>query len=386
MSDTITVAEIHAWADELEEIRALIGDQFARTEPRNNAIGYLQGLLSDEERKNSWTLSERAGQGTPDGMQRLLSTTDWSPDAVRDVLIGYVDQHLGDPEGILAIDETGFLKKGTASAGVARQYSGTAGRVENCQIGVFLTYATRHGRTFLDRELYLPKAWMDDPVRCKRAGVPAERVMATKPELAAQMIERALDTGLQAAWATGDAVYGKHAGLRHRLHARGMHYVLAVPKNQMVITPSPGTLGVEGRADELVAALDARAWRTRTAGAGTKGDRHYAWARIRINGPTQNGEHWLLARRSLADLTDLAYFICYTPKYVTLITLALVAGARWAIEETFQTSKGETGLDHYQVRQYTGWYRHITLSMLAHAFLSAIRAKKGAQFQVPGLW
>lgn len=190
MSDTITVAEIHAWADELEEIRALIGDQFARTEPRNNAIGNLQGLLSDEERKNSWTLSERAGQGTPDGMQRLLSTTDWSPDAVRDVLIGYVDQHLGDPEGILAIDETGFLKKGTASAGVARQYSGTAGRVENCQIGVFLTYATRHGRTFLDRELYLPKAWMDDPVRCKRAGVPAERVMATKPELAAQMIER----------------------------------------------------------------------------------------------------------------------------------------------------------------------------------------------------
>src|SRR5699024_10497084 len=178
----------------------------------------------------------------------------------------------------------------------------------------------------------------------------------------------------------------KHAGLRHRLHARGMHYVLAVPKNQMVITPSPGTLGVEGRADELVAALDARAWRTRTAGAGTKGDRHYAWARIRINGPTQNGEHWLLARRSLADLTDLAYFICYTPKYVTLITLALVAGARWAIEETFQTSKGETGLDHYQVRQYTGWYRHITLSMLAHAFLSAIRAKKGAQIQVPGLW
>src|SRR5699024_1552068 len=144
MGDNIGVAEIQEWAQGLEEISALIGDEFARSEPRNNAIGYIQGLLSDEERKNSWTLSERAGQVTPDGMQRLLSTTDWDPDAVRDALIGYVARHLGDPAGILAIDETGFLKKGTASAGVARQYSGTAGRVENCQIGVFLTYATNH--------------------------------------------------------------------------------------------------------------------------------------------------------------------------------------------------------------------------------------------------
>lgn len=387
MSDNIGVAEIREWADGLDEIRDLIDDQFARTEPRNNAIGYIQGLLSDEERKNSWTLSERAGQSTPDGMQRLLSTTDWDPDAVRDALIGYVAKHLGDPAGILAIDETGFLKKGIASAGVARQYSGTAGRVENCQIGVFLTYATTHGRTFLDRELYLPKAWIDDPDRCAKAGIPTERhTMATKPELAATMIERVLDAGIQAQWATGDAVYGTHSGLRRRLQARGMHYVLAVPKNHTVITPSPGTLGVEGRADEIIATLDARAWRTRTAGAGTKGDRRYAWARQRINGPTDDGEHWLLARRSLKDPTDLAYFVCYTPNHVTLITMALVAGARWAIEETFQTSKGETGLDHYQVRQYTGWYRHITLSMFAHAFLSVIRAKKGAQIQVPGLW
>ncbi|WP_253867946.1 IS701 family transposase [Promicromonospora umidemergens] len=208
------------------------------------------------------------------------------------------------------------------------------------------------------RELYLPKAWLEDPDRCRRAGIPEEREMATKPVLAAEMIERALDAGIEAEWTTGDAVYGQHAWLRGRLEARGMHYVMAVPMNQRAITP--GTLGVEGRADQLFAALDGRAWRTRTAGTGTKGERLYAWARIRINGPAETGEHWLLARRSLKDLTDLAYyFICHAPEYVTLAELARVAGARWAIEETFQTSKDETGLDHYQVRQYTGWYRHI---------------------------
>lgn len=181
-------------------------------------------------------------------------------------------------------------------------------------------------------------------------------------------------------------MYGANHQLRHRLQARGLHYVLAVPKNHTVMTPSATTLGVEGRADEVIASLDTRAWRTRTAGAGTKGDRHYAWARHRINGPTDDGEHWLLVRRSLKDPDDLAYFVCYTPNHITLITPALVAGARWAIEETFQTSKGETGLDHYQVRQHTGWYRHVTLSMFAHAFLSVIRAKKGPKIQVPGLW
>nr|WP_161485745.1 IS701 family transposase [Enteractinococcus helveticum] len=212
------MAETHEWAQGLEEIRDLIGDQFARTEPRNTAIGYTQGQLSDEERKNSWTLSERAGQATPDGMQRLLSTTDWDPEAVRDALIGYVAKHLGDPAGILAIDETGFLKKGMASAGVARQYSGTAGRVENCQIGVFVTYATKYGRTFLDRELYIPKAWIEGPERCAKAGIPAERqTMATKPEPAAAMIERVLDAGVQAQWVTGDTVYGANHQLRHRL-------------------------------------------------------------------------------------------------------------------------------------------------------------------------
>jgi SRSO17 transposase len=249
------VAEIQDWVQGLEEIRDLIGEEFARTKPRNNAVGYIQGLLSDEERKNSWNLSERHGQTTPDGKQRLLSTTDWDPDAVRDALFGYVKKQLGHPEGILAIDETGFLKKGTASAGVARQYSGTAVRVENCQIGVFFSYATPGGRTLVDRELYLPKSWMDDPLRCRRAGIPEDRQIATKPVLAADMVERALDAGIQAELITGDAVYGKHFGLRRRLQARDMHYVMAVPVNHQVIITTPGSLGTEGRAAKLF-----RAW------------------------------------------------------------------------------------------------------------------------------
>lgn len=377
MDEDICVAEVREWAEGLEEVRELIAPRFARSEPRANAVDYLQGLLSQAERKNSWTLSERAGQGTPDAMQRLLSTTDWDPDGVRDDLASYVARHLGDDEGILVVDETGFLKKGFRSAGVARQYSGTAGRIENAQIGVFLTYTAPAGRTFLDRELYLPKAWTEDADRCAAAGIPADRAFATKPELAATMIDRALHAGVPAKWVTGDAVYGQHAGLRAGLEDRGVHYVLAVPSNQRVIAAT-GRLGAKVRADELVTALSGRSWRTRSAGEGSKGQRRYGWARVRIKGPNdENAEHWLLARRSLADPEDIAYYLCHTPKRVSLDQMVRVAGARWAIEETFQTAKGEAGLDHYQVRQYTGWYRHITLSMLAHAFLTVIRSKKG---------
>jgi len=206
MGDDLCVAEVQEWADGLAELRSLIGWRFARSEPREHAIAYVRGLLSAEERKNSWTLSERAGNGTPDGMQRLLSTTDWDPHLVRDDLQRYVVDHLGDPGGVLIIDETGFLKKGTRSAGVARQYSGTAGRIENSQIGVFLTYSTAAGRTFLDRELYLPKGWTEDRERCALAGIGDDVGFATKPELAMMMLQRAHDNGVPARWATADEV------------------------------------------------------------------------------------------------------------------------------------------------------------------------------------
>ncbi|MCE7481038.1 IS701 family transposase [Microbacterium profundi] len=364
-------------------MRELIGPRFARSEPRENAVDYLRGLLSGAERKNSWTLSEQAGQAVPDRMQRLLSTTDWDPDAVRDDLRSYVVEHLGAAEGVLIVDETGFLKKGKRSAGVARQYSGTAGRIENSQIGVFLTYSSPAGRTFLDRELYLPKVWTDDRERCGAGGVPADREFKTKPELAMDMLARALDAGVPARWVTGDAVYGQYYKLRKALEDRGVFYVLAVPMNQRVIAKKTASVpGGESRADDLITALPATAWRTRSAGHGSKGDRRYGWARARINGGRDpDAEYWLLARRSLTDPTDIAYYLSHGPKRVSLAELAQAAGARWAIEESFQTSKGQTGLDHYQVRQYTGWYRHITLSMLAHAFLTVTRSKKGANIQ-----
>lgn len=377
MSDDVGVAEVEEWAEGLEEVRELIAPRFARSEPHQNAVAYLQGLLADRQRKNSWTLSEDAGYRIPDGMQRLLSTTDWDPDLVRDDLVAYVSRYLGDAEGVLVLDETGFIKKGQRSAGVARQYSGTAGRIENAQIGVFLSYATTYGRTLIDRELYIPKAWSQDADRSAAAGIPQERSFATKPELAGDMIDRAVAASVPAKWVTGDAVYGQPAKLRRLVEGHGLNYVLAVAANQHVIA-ADGPIGTQYRADELARHLDGRRWRVRSAGGGSKGQRHYRWARTPINGEDPEASYWLLVRQSLQEPQELAYYICCAPARTSLAELIRIAGARWTIEESFQTAKGEAGLDHYQVRKYTGWYRHITLSMLAHALLTVIRAKKGA--------
>jgi len=372
------VAEVDAWAAGLEELHARIAPRFARSEPRQRVLAYVRGLLAPLERKNSWTVAERAGEAIPDGMQRLLATADWDADAVRDDVRDYVVEHLGDPTGVLVVDETGFLKKGTKSAGVARQYSGTAGRIENCQIGVFLGYTTAAGRTFLDRELYLPKAWAEDRGRCREAAVADDVEFATKPELAMRMIGRALEVGVPAGWLTADEVYGQHCGLRRMLEERQMPYVLAVPVNQRVIATVDGRIA-ELRADDLAARLGAQAWKKISAGAGSKGPRIYHWARAAIRPLEDTGGYWLLVRRNLTDPTDLAYYLCHGPESTPLRELVRVAGARWAIEETFQTAKGQVGLDQYQVRRYDSWYRHMTLAMLAHAFLTitSAGAKKG---------
>lgn len=378
------MAEVDAWAAGLAQLHARIAPRFARSEPRERVLAYVRGLLAPLERKNSWTVAERAGEAIPDGMQRLLATADWDADAVRGDVRDYVVEHLGDPTGVLVVDETGFLKKGTKSAGVARQYSGTAGRIENCQIGVFLGYTTAAGRTFLDRELYLPKVWAEDRGRCREAAVPDDVEFATKPELAMRMIGRALDAGVPAGWATGDEVYGQHAKLRMMLEERQMSYVLAVPVNQRVITSVRGRI-TELRADELAAKLPGQAWKKISAGAGSKGPRVYHWARAAIRPLEDTGGYWLLVRRNLTDPTDLAYYLCHGPETTPLRELVRVAGARWAIEETFQTAKGQVGLDQYQVRRYDSWYRHITLAMLAHAFLTVTSAdaatKKGLDEQ-----
>jgi SRSO17 transposase len=372
VAEDVTVAEVEDWAVGLEKVLERIGPRFARSEPRVRAGVYLRGLLSAAERKNGWTLAEQAGDATPDAMQRLLNHADWDADAVRDDLRGYVIEHLGDDAAVLVVDETGFLKKGTKSAGVARQYSGTAGRIDNCQVGVFLAYATPAGRTFIDRELYLPKAWIDDRDRCLAAGIGPQVAFATKPELALAMLTRALDAQVPAGWVAADEIYGQHSGLRLALEERGMSYVLAVPVSQSVFTLLDGR-PVQCRADAASAAVPASAWQRLSAGAGAKGPRLYDWARIPIRLLSEPGRYWLLVRRSLTD-GELSHYLCFCSPESSLADLVAVAGARWAIEESFHTAKGEVGLDHYQVRRYDAWYRHITLACLAHAYLTVTRA------------
>jgi SRSO17 transposase len=372
MAEDVTVAEVVDWAVGLDEVLERIGPRFARAEPRARAGIYLRGLLSAAERKNGWTLAEQAGDATPDAMQRLLNHAEWNADAVRDDLRDYVVEHLGDEAAVLVIDETGFLKKGGKSAGVGRQYSGTAGRIENCQIGVFLAYAAPAGRTFLDRELYLPKAWVEDRDRCAEAGIGADVPFRTKPELAELMLARALDAGIPAGWVAGDEIYGQNAALRLALEERGIGYVLAVPVNQYTIAAVDGRIG-QIRVDALSAAVPDAEWTRLSAGDGAKGARLYDWVRVPIRPFSEPDRYWLLIRRRLTD-GELTHYLCFCPPGTALAELVTVAGRRWAIEESFQTAKGEVGLDHYQVRRYDAWYRHITLACWAHAFLTVTRA------------
>jgi SRSO17 transposase len=365
----VRTEDVDEWGQQLDEVARRIGARFPRSETRDRVRAYLIGLLGPVQRKNAWQLAEQIGDADPYGVQYLMGRSEWDPDAVRDDLRGYVVEGLGDPDAVLVLDETGFLKKGTRSAGVARQYTGTAGRIENAQVGVFLAYASRHGVAFLDRALYLPGEWTDDPGRCRAAGIPEETAFATKPALAKAMLERAFAAGVPAAWVTGDEVYGGDGGLRRWLERERRPYVLAVRANQYVWS---------GFRQETVAALaralPKRSWHKITIAAGSKGPRRYAWAWLVINsdlGPTWR--RWLLVRRSLDDTEDLAYYIAAGPRRTTLTRLAVTAGARWSIEGGFESAKQETGLADYEVRSWTGWYRHVTLSLLAQAVLAAVR-------------
>ena len=366
------IEEVRAWAAGLEAVHARISPRFARAEPRRRVLAYLRGLLGAVTRKNGWQLAEHAGEATPDGMQRLLATADWDPDLVRDDLRGYVVEHLGDPGAVLVVDETGFLKKGTTSVGVQRQYSGTAGKVDNCQLGVFLAYASSRGRAFIDRELYLPKAWTEDRARCRAARVPEQVGFRTKPQLARVILERALDAGVPASWVTADEVYGQDPALRGWLEGRRMAHVLAIKCSELLaVGEGPAKLS----AAQLAAAVPAEGWVGASAGQGAKGRRLYDWTRVALAAPPASGlARWLLVRRSRAD-GELAFYACFAPAATSLVGLVRVAGIRWAIEESFQCAKGEVGLDHYEVRRWPGWYRHITLALLAHAFLTVTRAQ-----------
>jgi len=356
------------WQELLDELLGRVAGRFARVDLRRRAKAFVRGLLADLPRKNCWTIAEHAGNPNPDGMQHLLSRAVWDHDAVRDDVRAYLVEYLGDPGAVLVVDETGDLKKGTTTVGVKRQYTGTAGRVENAQVAVYLVYATAAGHAVIDRELYLPRSWTDDPDRLQAAGVPHEVGFATKPALAQAMIRRALDAGVPAAWVAGDEVYGANPGLRAELEARGVGYVLAVACDHLV-----GFGGATHRADALLWQVPARAWQQISCGKGAKGHRLYDWAFLRLDhhGPApagQAGQHWLMVRRNQRT-GELAFYRCYTPRPVPLAVLVKVAGTRWTVEERFQTSKGLVGLDQHQVRRWRSWYRWVTLAMLAHAFL-----------------
>lgn len=356
------------WWDEFGALIDRIAPRFSRYEPLRHVSALMLGLLSGLDRKNCWTIAERRGHGTPDGLQHLLSRAKWDADSVRDDVRDYVVDAFGESAGVLIVDETGDLKKGTATVGVQRQYTGTAGRIENAQVAVYLTYAGRRGHALIDRALYLPASWTEDSARCDAAGVPAQdRRFATKPALAQAMITAALDAGTPASWVAGDEVYGADPGLRAELESRGIGYVLAVACSHRVLTAAGSV-----RIDTLLDDLGEDAWQMRSAGAGCKGPRWYCWAWIPLPG-NEYGHTSMLLRRN--DATgEMAYYRCFAPADVTLTELVRVAGWRWKIEESFQAAKGQAGLDEHQVRRWTSWHRWVTLAMAAMAFLAVATA------------
>ena len=373
------MAESHSlepaqWRRTIDLITTSFAGRFSRVEPRRAAVGFVTGLLADLEIKTCWQLAEQAGHGRPDAMQRLLYRAKWDADAVRDDVRRVVIDRLGDPDGVLVVDETGDLKKGVHTVGVQRQYTGTAGRIENAQVGVFLAYASRHGHTLIDRRVYLPRSWTDDIQRCEQAGVPDDVAFTTRSELADDMITAAVKALVPARWVAADEAYGNNTRLRGELRKLRLGYVLAVSCDHLV----PIDAGkIRCRADRLAENLPAIAWTRRSAGDGSKGPRFYDWAWLTDVGadgdPDDGGRHSVLIRRNNTT-GELAFYRCWTPAPASLAQLVRVAGVRWIVEESFQAGKGQVGLDQHQVRRWTSWHRFTTLALAALAVLAICAA------------
>ena len=391
--------ELEEWAADFAAFHTRFAPFFSRKEPREAAWRYLRGLLAPLPRKNCWQLAEAMGDADPQALQRLLYQVAWDADAVQEELQHFIVEAFGHPEAIAVLDESSFVKKGTHSVGVKRQWCGTLGKKENCQVGVFLAYVSPSGYAFLDRRLYLPEEWAPDEERRKVAQVPPEVVFRTKGELGQAMLEAVWQRGVPMRWVTGDEAYGDMPYLRERIAAEGLLYVLAVSRNTHVWTEMPGTQSPElyqsGRprkqarlapeappsqpVEALVAAWPEGQWQRLAIAAGEKGPRIYDWAATRIvlrKGKLPGAEGWLLARRSVEKPEEIAYYLSNAAPETPLLTLAQVAGARWRIEQGFEEAKGEAGLAEYEVRSWPSWHRHITLSLLAHSWLTGIRRKE----------
>ena len=374
MSVSDWAGSISDWRQALEDMKEFVAPAFKRSEQRMSAGAFLDGLFSGVERKTGWMLAEEAGLERPYRIQSLLGRSSWSADGLCGRVRRYALDALGDPDGVLVVDETGFLKKGTHSVGVARQYSGTAGRIENCQIGVFAAYASRWGHALIDRQLYLSKDWANDRERRARAHVPEDVNFATKPAMACEMIARLLDEGTPCAFVLADAVYGSDHRFRRMLEDRGQAYVLAVRKSHTLRFLDQWSL-VQTDPATMIADLPPKAWQPLSAAEGTKGPRLYDWARVPLNYRAGKGfSRWLLARRSLRDPQAIACYFAYAPTGTTLAELAAAAGLRWTIEECFLRAKDDLGLDHCEARSWHGWHRHMSLVMAAAAFLARIAA------------
>lgn len=362
------------WQEELAAFKLELEPVFSRRELKETCGLFLDGLFSGAARKTGWLMAEWAGLERPYRMQSLLGRSSWSADDLRDVVRRYVIEALGEANGVLVVDETGFVKKGQQSVGVARQYSGTAGRIENCQIGVFLAYASRFGQALIDRRLYLPEAWAKDAARRAKAQVPEEIAFATKIEIARDMIAAALDAGVPCRWVLADALYGGDSRLRRMLEARCQPYVLAVRSNHHLRFIDKAGL-VETDPKTIAAHLPAAAWTRLAAGEGTKGLRLYDWARIVLPWRADAGfERWLMIRRSCKEPDKLAYYLAFAPENTAFAELAGAAGLRWTIEECFARAKDDLGLDHCEARSWHGWHRHMSLVMAAAAFLAKLAA------------
>lgn len=364
------------WRRALAETKEFLAPAFRRAEQRASASAFIDGLLSRAERKTGWMLAEEAGLDRPYRLQSLIGRSSWSADELCNRVRQYVIDALGSADGVLVVDETGFVKKGEHSVGVARQYSGTAGRVENCQVGVFAAYASRFGHALIDRRLYLPKGWAEDPARRVKAHVPEDMAFATKPAMAREMVGRLLDEGVPCAFVLADALYGSDYQFRRMLEKRGQAYVLAIRSNHALRFLEEWRF-VQTDPAALISDLEAQAWQSLSAGEGAKGPRLYDWVRLPLNWETDDGfTRWLLARRSLRDPDAIAYYFAYAPSQTTLAELAAAAGLRWTIEECFLRAKDDLGLDHCEARSWHGWHRHMTLVMAAAAFLAGITAQQ----------